>query len=679
MQISNTSHKILSILLSEPDKDFFVNELIRKTGFYPNSIQQSLNTLSKQKILNSYNSGKRRFFRINNDYKNLAEIKRIVGSEATTASKSNLGWVKILNRQTSYSFTIALCVSNMVNLKKRYGCAIPTFWHNSLTFGVYYLKDDLLILGKTIDNLLKSNPNFAKEDIKACYEACDKLVSVAKRIPPLNLIGKSNKELVDILSDFYRYYLEVFPFVTVPHGIERFFENKIREEINDEEILQILMAPTQNDDKERNNALKIASHVKKYGFDNKAKKMIEKHWENFCWIPLWSIYAKPLSYEYFEGEIKNILERVKDPRREIKRLKDEETKAKKKLQTTFREIRATPGLINEVKHLQEYIFLRIYRKNAICQAHYYHLPLLYEAANRLELTSDEIKLLSLEEIIDGLLGKISSSKLKAFSNGRQKGWSILVRDGSLKTICGVKEIIETMERYKIIAPTSAMQRTVKGSVACRGKTIGRVKIVTKLSELNKVEKGDVLVAKMTTPDYMTALHKVSAIVTDEGGITCHAAIVAREFNIPCITATRNATQILADGDLVEVDAVNGIVRMIETIETPEDIKMLNGRMIYKGKAKGIARIVLDASDFGKVQHGDILIAPQTTPEYLSSLYRVKGFIVDENSLTSHAMLYGRALRLPSIMGTNFARNIIKDGDLIELDATKGLIKRLSPS
>ena len=72
-----------------------------------------------------------------------------------------------------------------------------------------------------------------------------------------------------------------------------------------------------------------------------------------------------------------------------------------------------------------------------------------------------------------------------------------------------------------------------------------------------------------------------------------------------------------------------------------------------------------------------MIAPQTTPEYLSSLYRVKGFVVDEESLTSHAVLYGKALKLPSIMGAGFARNAIQDGEKIELDATNGLVRKLS--
>ena len=71
---------------------------------------------------------------------------------------------------------------------------------------------------------------------------------------------------------------------------------------------------------------------------------------------------------------------------------------------------------------------------------------------------------------------------------------------------------------------------------------------------------------MTTPDFVPAMKKASAFITDEGGITCHAVIIAREMKKPCIIGTKIATQILKDGDLVEVDADNGVVRILERAE-----------------------------------------------------------------------------------------------------------------
>jgi len=70
---------------------------------------------------------------------------------------------------------------------------------------------------------------------------------------------------------------------------------------------------------------------------------------------------------------------------------------------------------------------------------------------------------------------------------------------------------------------------------------------------------------MTSPDFIIAIKKCSAIVTNLGGITSHAAIISREFGIPCIVGAKNATEILKTGDLVEVDADNGIVKIIDSV------------------------------------------------------------------------------------------------------------------
>ena len=106
-------------------------------------------------------------------------------------------------------------------------------------------------------------------------------------------------------------------------------------------------------------------------------------------------------------------------------------------------------------------------------------------------------------------------------------------------------------------------KAIKGTTACPGKASGRAKIVLSSVDFNKVENGDILISSMTTPEYMSVLKKVAAFLTDEGGITCHAAIVSREMKKPCIIGTKIATKILKDGDLVEVDADKGVVRVIK--------------------------------------------------------------------------------------------------------------------
>ena len=103
---------------------------------------------------------------------------------------------------------------------------------------------------------------------------------------------------------------------------------------------------------------------------------------------------------------------------------------------------------------------------------------------------------------------------------------------------------------------------IQGKVAYKGRVTGRVRKVLGIKQVPEFKRGEVLIASMTTPDLLPAMHKAAAIVTDEGGIVSHAAIMARELKKPCIIGTKVATRVLKDGDMVEVDAENGIVRVL---------------------------------------------------------------------------------------------------------------------
>lgn len=104
---------------------------------------------------------------------------------------------------------------------------------------------------------------------------------------------------------------------------------------------------------------------------------------------------------------------------------------------------------------------------------------------------------------------------------------------------------------------------IKGQGASPGKIIGKVNIVLNKTMFSQLKKGEVLVTSMTTPDYLPLMKKAVAFITDEGGITCHAAIVSRELKKPCIIGTKIATKVLHDGDLVEVDADNGVIKILK--------------------------------------------------------------------------------------------------------------------
>jgi pyruvate,water dikinase len=122
----------------------------------------------------------------------------------------------------------------------------------------------------------------------------------------------------------------------------------------------------------------------------------------------------------------------------------------------------------------------------------------------------------------------------------------------------------TPENAKTIAQayqpeTTEREIILRGLGVSPGIVSGPVKVIKDISHIGKVKEGDILVTRMTTPDWVPAMQKAVGIVTDEGGYTCHAAIVSRELGVPCVVGTKNATNILASEGQVTVDGGKGLI------------------------------------------------------------------------------------------------------------------------
>jgi len=105
-----------------------------------------------------------------------------------------------------------------------------------------------------------------------------------------------------------------------------------------------------------------------------------------------------------------------------------------------------------------------------------------------------------------------------------------------------------------------------GDCASPGKVKGETVVVNTIEDMAKMKQGDILVSIATNPNLVPAIKKAKAIITDVGGITCHAAIISRELNIPCVVGTKIATKILKDGTIVDVDAAHGKINIIKKIK-----------------------------------------------------------------------------------------------------------------
>ena len=192
-------------------------------------------------------------------------------------------------------------------------------------------------------------------------------------------------------------------------------------------------------------------------------------------------------------------------------------------------------------------------------------------------------------------------------------------------------------------PLEKKEVLLTGLGASPGTASGPVRIIKDIHELDKVQKGDVLVAPMTNPDMVPAMQRAAAIVTDEGGVTCHAAIVSREMGVPCIVGTGKATQVLKDGQMITVDGPSGNVYKGEVeepapakeaapvtttaapIATATQVKVIMDLPQFAEKAAatgahGVGLLRLEGIIATNRKHPGFLISQNKTQEYVGIIY-----------------------------------------------------------
>lgn len=319
-------------------------------------------------------------------------------------------------------------------------------------------------------------------------------------------INKKMKVVADILGS-------ATSFLWIAHGVEVIFMKELYREV----------PKYFSGDVEK--FIGDISYPKKKGAHTKFEeallsgKPLEKIHKRFGWIKMRDCFHPAFTITELEDLQKNL------------RMNYQKKKVKRPFVPT-----PIKKLISEV---QELVYFRTKRTDVLYELYYCARPILTEFAQSLGLTFLELQDYDIRDLLKGKIIKYPQPIFCA---------------------CYRSQIL--FSPRSILLKEKQIYKDIKGVVAFKGKVRGRVVIVTDPSELNKVKLGDILVAQMTFPSFISAMHKAVAFVTDEGGITCHAAIVAREMRKPCITGTRIATKVLKDGDIVEVDANIGVVKKI---------------------------------------------------------------------------------------------------------------------
>ncbi len=425
-----------------------------------------------------------------------------------------------------------------------------------------FLKDDFEKVGGYIaDAMFKDIKYFSciKEEVAKVDKGAEKFLSNIKKVKFHQLNFEELIQLVDKIKREYINYNVANDQVRLNGGDK--FDKMVSGHLNiSRDDFLILTTPTVKTfvSQLEYDLLKYTKLIK--NGEKNSEKIAQKLSEDYGWIPFgydgleyWDrAYFTRILKQHHKKHSKNINNKINKIEFNDKNNLRRRNKIVKKYKLTKKQLR----LINIINILNIWTDQR---KKVASKFHYYYSNIILELEKRYNIPYKNLKYLFSEELTDV---KDSRDKILKISNYRIDNEFMLEFKNDKIRIISNKQKDKILKELK----NQTEQSNITGMVASRGINNiyqGIVKVLLSPKEGSKIKRGDFLIATMTGPDYIVSMKKAAGFITDEGGITCHAAIVVREMKKPCIIGTKIATKVLKDGDLVEVDADKGVVKILK--------------------------------------------------------------------------------------------------------------------
>jgi phosphohistidine swiveling domain-containing protein len=416
----------------------------------------------------------------------------------------------------------------------------------------FVCEDDILReVGKKYFNEFIITDQF--ELVKERYQkALVQLREVQSKIK--NLDQLSNEEFKSLYLEFYEAYLTFWDHGLVPEMANWGGEIILKEKLNIPKekfayVYEKLTAPSGLSfyQEEELDLLKV----------KKGDVSITEHQNKYFWINNSYFESLVLDENFFKTRL-NEMEKI-NVDEEISRIKDIPIKSQELKEKVITEFSLSP----EVKKISERLSYCIYwqddRKGDIFIANHYIWLLLQEISKRYDILTEHLEQYWCWEMPELLEGKKVTNMNERLE--KQAGY-MAAKEGGNKVLTG--EFFDKNVLPLLNKSFDTNVNEVNGLVVNSGEGIiqGKARILFDPKDHTKMQQGEILIAPMTSPEYILALRKASAVITDTGGMTCHAAIVARELNIPGIVGTKISTKIFKDNDLIEVNTKIGVVRKL---------------------------------------------------------------------------------------------------------------------
>jgi phosphohistidine swiveling domain-containing protein len=424
------------------------------------------------------------------------------------------------------------------------------------TSGFYVIKEEYENSGKKFFEKVKKDPEIMFKVLTKVEEAAKEIFRLGRKWQNIDLTRLTDLRLIKTHQELFKWdeqlwqkgqiqnLLELHNSYLSQYTKEVIGKNFLESEIN--EIFKILTTSTYHTITERQDEgfLKLLT--------GSTKKDLFRHYRKYTWMTYgWA--GPALDLEYFIETLrearknKKIVKELKLRINERKALLVKQKEILKKFDPTQRRLALILRAILESKAI---------RVDAHSMTYFTGERLLAEIGKRLDLSLNQMRVVESKNV---------PRLFKGYDvNQINNEYNLVVyfsQGGKLTKLTG-KAAKGKYAYAKSKIPKVKPANEIRGELAYAGKIRGRVRLILDIKDGHKFKQGEILVSRITDPSYVPLMKKASAIVTDVGGITSHAAIVSRELHKICIVGTNIGTKVLKDGDLVEVDADKGIVRKV---------------------------------------------------------------------------------------------------------------------
>jgi phosphoenolpyruvate synthase/pyruvate phosphate dikinase len=304
------------------------------------------------------------------------------------------------------------------------------------------------------------------------------------------------------------------------------------------------------------------------------EKRLDGHGKKYGWMKwVLGMTFDPVGRDEYERRIKVLLSDADTLDIKIKRIQNTRAETERAYRETIKKHNIKGELLSLCEAVRNFIHIRTRTTGASDRFFATARQTLFpHLAKTLKMKTEDALTLNTNEIAALLSG--GAKTMRDTIRERRDGFAIIWLNGKVETIFGADANTLQTEVTKLYrtndggAAADEKCGQIYGRTANRGKVVGTVKVLRSHRDVDKLKPGEILVAGMTAPEFVPAMEKAGGFITDEGGMTCHAAIISREFDVPCIVGTNCATSILKDGDTVELNADTGTIKILTPTPCP---------------------------------------------------------------------------------------------------------------